>query len=574
MSKDSKEHQEIFQSAVIYQVYPKSFCDSTGSGTGDIKGIISKLDYLENLGVNYIWFNPIFSSPGEDNGYDVANYYSIDPMYGTMEDVEELIKEAGQRGIYLMFDMVFNHTSTECEWFKKAIAGDLYYQDFYIFKNGSSSNTPPNNWQSKFGGSAWEYIPQLDKYYLHLFSRGQADLNWDNPAVREECAKIVNFWIAKGIKGFRFDVVNLLSKNEYSDDPYGLDGRQYYTDGKNIHKYIHELNEASFGQFPEVVTVGEMSSTTVENCVKYTNPSSHELDMVFTFHHLKTDYKDGNKWELQPLDFIQLKKYIFQWQSALCKEDGWNALFWNNHDQPRSLSRFGDEGRYWKESATMLATCIHLLRGTPYVYQGEELGMTNAGFTRIEQYEDIESRNMYDILLNRGISKNEVLHILQQRSRDNSRTPMQWTPGIEAGFTSGDPWLSVNPNHVTINAESQVNDPSSIFTYYKHLIALRHEMPIIQKGDIQSLYEDDPHIFGYKRCLKDDELIVLCNFDKCETMVKLPSHEDYELLLSNYEAVSESCATETPHESLYTSSVIKDNVILRPYEALVCIKKR
>ena len=384
-----------FKNKVIYQIYPKSFCDSNGDGLGDLRGVTSKLDYLAELGVSCLWLTPFFPSPQRDNGYDVADYRAVDPRFGTMADLEELIREADKRGIGLMLDMVFNHTSTEHAWFQRALAGEKKYQDYYIFKEGSPDKAP-TNWVSKFGGPAWEYLPALGKWYLHLFDVSQDDLNWENPGVRAELADILRFWKAKGIQGFRFDVVNLISKPAvYEDDPQG-DGRRFYTAGPKVHQYLQEL--AAAGGSEGMITVGEMSSTSLENCIGYTAPDRHELSMCFNFHHLKVDYKNGDKWALMPPDRMALKKLFTLWQEGMQAGGGWNALFWCNHDQPRAVSRFGDDKTYWAESAKMLGAAIHLMRGTPYIYQGEEIGMTNAGFGSIRQYRDVESLNYYQIL--------------------------------------------------------------------------------------------------------------------------------------------------------------------------------
>lgn len=417
-----------------------------------------------------------FVSPQNDNGYDVADYYNIDPIYGTMDDLENLIKEAKKRNIGIMLDMVFNHTSIENEWFKKALKGDEYYKDFYIFKNSKEDKSAPTNWESKFGGNAWEFVEEFNQYYLHLFDKTQADLNWENPNVRKELKNILKFWIDKGIKGFRFDVVNLISKPEkYEDDLQG-DGRRFYTDGKKVHQYLKEMCEESGILENDMLTVGEMSSTTIENCVKYSNPDEKELSMCFNFHHLKVDYKNQNKWMLQDCDFIKLKKILNEWQIGMQKGNGWNALFWCNHDQPRIISRFGDDKKYYKESAKMLATMIYLLRGTPYIYQGEEIGMTNACFTNIKQYVDVESLNYFDILKSKGMKDGEIYNILQERSRDNSRTPMQWNNSKNAGFSESKSWIEVINNYRNINVENSLKDKDSIFYYYKKLIALRKSM--------------------------------------------------------------------------------------------------
>ena len=358
-----------FRKSVVYQIYPKSFCDTNGDGLGDLRGVTAKLDYLKTLGVDYIWMTPFFVSPQRDNGYDVADYRNIDPRFGTMEDFETLCREAKARDIRVMLDMVFNHTSTEHEWFQKALAGDPKYENYYIWKDGEP-DTPPNNWQSKFGGSAWAYVPEKGKWYLHLFDPTQADLNWENPDVRHEVQEVIRFWMSKGVKGFRFDVVNLISKGSYESDDQG-DGRRFYTDGPRVHEYLHELNQATFGTDAEIVTVGEMSSTSMENCYRYAGADTGELSMTFSFHHLKVDFVGNEKWVLVPFDFQKLKDILFSWQTGMTEHNAWNAVFWCNHDQPRVVSRFGDEGEYWKQSAKMLGTVIHCLRGTPYVYQGD-----------------------------------------------------------------------------------------------------------------------------------------------------------------------------------------------------------
>ena len=446
-----------FSDKVVYQIYPKSFKDSNGDGIGDLKGIIQKLDYIKNLGVDYIWLTPVFPSPQNDNGYDISNYYEIDPMFGTMADMEELIAQSKQRGMEIMFDMVFNHTSTEHEWFQKALAGEKEYQDYYIFKEGKEV---PTNWQSKFGGSAWEYVPSLQKWYLRLYDVTQADLNWDNPRVREELKKVVCFWKEKGVQGFRFDVINVISKPEvFENDSIG-DGRRFYTDGPHVHEYLKELVHDT--GIENMITVGEMSSTSLQDCIRYSNPEEKELSMCFNFHHLKVDYKYGNKWEIMKPDRMALKNLFEQWQVTMQQHNGWNALFWCNHDQPRIVSRFGEEGKYWGKSAKMLAACVHMMRGTPYIYQGEELGMTNPHFQKIQQYQDVESLNYYNILLQNGKTEQQALDILSARSRDNSRTPMQWTDGKNAGFTEGKAWIEVGNNCQSINAQSQVTDENCI----------------------------------------------------------------------------------------------------------------
>ncbi len=420
-----------FSNKVVYQIYPKSFRDTNGDGFGDIPGIIEKLDYLQELGVDYLWLTPFFPSPQNDNGYDVSDYCAVDARFGTMEDLEELIRQGKKRGIGLMLDMVFNHTSTEHVWFQKALQGEEKYQKYYIFREGIPDKAP-TNWQSKFGGSAWEYVPALKKWYLRLYDVTQADLNWDHPAVREELKNILRFWKEKGIQAFRFDVINLVSKPEQMTDDFQGDGRRFYSDGPHIHEYLKELvRDAGIEDF---VTVGEMSSTSLEHCIRYSSPEEKELSMCFNFHHLKVDYQDGDKWALMEPDYKKLKELFIEWQLGMQQGGGWNALFWCNHDQPRIVSRMGDEGVYWKESAKMLAGMIHLMRGTPYIYQGEEIGMLNAHYSSIEKYRDVESLNYYQILLENGKTEKEALEVLAGRSRDNSRTPMQWNGQGTADF--------------------------------------------------------------------------------------------------------------------------------------------
>lgn len=546
-----------FKKSVVYQIYPKSFSDSNNDGIGDIKGIIGKLDYLKSLGVDYIWLTPVYISPQRDNGYDVADYCSIDPRYGTMEEFDELVKEAKDRDIYLMLDMVFNHTSTEHEWFKKAMSGDEKYKNYYIFKKGKNGEAP-TNWISKFGGSAWEYVEKFDEYYLHLFDVTQADLNWDNEDLRKEIYNVVNFWIEKGVKGFRLDVINLISKPEvYEDDNEG-DGRRFYTDGPNIHKYLKELNENTFGKYEDIITVGEMSSTSIDNCIKYSNSEEKELSMVFNFHHLKVDYRDGEKWSLMDFDFKALKDLFNSWQRGLIEGDGWNALFWCNHDQPRINSRFGEVNEYLKESSKMFATTVHLMKGTPYIYQGEEIGMTNPEFEDIEEYRDVESINYYNILKEEGKEEEEILEILKSKSRDNSRTPMQWDDSINSGFTKGTPWINVSKRYKEINAENNLNDKDSIFYHYKKLIDIRKEEDVIAYGDYRILDKDNKKVYAYERSLNNESVVVVNNFYKEGAEINLSKEIDLdnkkvEILLSNYK----------------DSSLDINSLKLRPYESVV-----
>lgn len=537
-----------FRNSTVYQIYIKSYCDSNGDGIGDLNGIRSRLDYLKSLGIDYIWITPFFKSPMNDNGYDVADYYSINPMFGTMEDAEALIREADEHGIGLMFDMVFNHTSTEHEWFQKALAGDPKYMDYYIFRDPVDGHAP-TNWVSKFGGNAWEYVPSLSKYYLHLFDVSQADLNWENPQVREELKNVIRFWKEKGVRGFRFDVVNLISKPDVLEDDFVGDGRRFYTDGPRIHQHLKELVQDT--GIADMMTVGEMSSTSLDNCLRYANPAEKELKMVFSFHHLKVDYKGGEKWALMDPDFKALRDLLCKWQEGMQAGGAWNALFWCNHDQPRAVSRFGDDRKYWKESAKMLATLIHMMRGTPYIYQGEEIGMTNAGYTSIDQYRDVESTNYYDILCAEGKSAEEALHIIGERSRDNGRTPMQWDASEFAGFTTGEPWLSIPANHSYINVETEERDENSILAYYKKLVQLRKDHEIIADGDIHFLETGTDDVIAYERTLGEEKLTVYCNLREYE--VPFADLAEGEVLISNYAA-----------------DELSDNM-LKPYEARVIV---
>ncbi len=521
-----------FSNKVVYQIYPKSFRDTNGDGFGDIPGVIEKLDYLQDLGVDYLWLTPFFISPQRDNGYDVADYRRINPLFGTMEDLENLVSESEKRGMGIMLDMVFNHTSTQHEWFQKALAGDEKYQKYYIFKEGTPDHAP-TNWKSKFGGSAWEYVPGLKKWYLRLFDVTQADLNWDNREVRDELKEILRFWKGKGIKGFRFDVINLVSKPEQMKDDFEGDGRKFYSDGPHIHEYLKELvRDAGIEDF---VTVGEMSSTSLEHCIRYSAPKEKELSMCFNFHHLKADYKDGDKWALMATDYKKLKELFTQWQMGMQKGDGWNALFWCNHDQPRIVSRMGDEKAYWKESAKMLAGMIHFMRGTPYIYQGEEIGMLNAHFPSIEQYRDVESLNYYQILLEEGKTKEEALEILSARSRDNSRTPMQWGEGIYGGFSEAEPWIPLSTEfRKEITVEAQQKDKDSILAFYKKLIAMRKRYPVIAKGEISFLDTGTDMALAYQRVLGEQKIVVLCNLGEKKQSIKTAKEwSGYQVLLEN-----------------------------------------
>lgn len=537
-----------FKEKTIYQIYPKSFNDSNNDGIGDIRGIIEKLDYLALLGVDCLWITPFFVSPQKDNGYDVTDYCAIDPIYGTMNDVDELIVKAKQRNIDLMFDMVFNHTSITHEWFQKALTGNPKYKNYYYFKKGKGEN-PPNNWNSKFGGSAWQYVEQFDEYYLHLYDKTQADLNWGNPEVRQELVKVLQFWLDKGIKGFRFDVINNIDKSSFADDLNNGDGRQFYRDGPKMVTYLKELNENSFGRYDDCITVGEMSDTTIEHCINYTNPKNHNLSMAFNFHHLKVDYLNQQKWTYMDFDFIALKDIFIKWQLGMQENDGWNALFWNCHDQPRSVSRFGNDTKYRELSAKMLATAIHMMQGTPYIYQGEEIGMTNNYFVNIDQYRDVETINYYHILKQQDITPEQIHQILQSKSRDNARSPMQWNNDINGGFSKVTPWIQTNPNYQEINVEAALKDPNSIFYHYQKLIKLRKEYKVISHGKYVPMLQGHQHVYGYKRILGDQELIVLNNFYDQEVCLDMNLAE-YKILIDNYKNTDINSICLKPYQSL------------------------
>ncbi|MGY3883564.1 alpha,alpha-phosphotrehalase [Aeromonas veronii] len=543
-----------WQSAVIYQIYPKSFQDSAARGTGDLKGIMARLDYLKTLGVDALWLTPVYVSPQVDNGYDIADYYQIDPAYGTMDDFEALLAAAHERDIRIVMDIVVNHTSTEHAWFKSAL-GDKNspYRDYYIWRDPVDGGVP-NNWQSKFGGSAWELDEITGQYYLHLFAREQADLNWENPAVRAEVKKIIHFWAKKGVDGFRLDVINLISKDQaFPNDEIG-DGRSFYTDGPRIHEFLQDVSRDVFAPVG-AMTVGEMSSTSLEHCQRYGALDGSELSMVFNFHHLKVDYPNGDKWTKAPFDFLELKRIFNHWQSGMHGK-GWSALFWCNHDQPRIVSRFGDEGEHRVVAAKMLASTLHGLQGTPYIYQGEEIGMTNPGYQHINDYQDVESRNIFAIKQAEGMSEAEILAILGAKSRDNSRTPMQWSAAANAGFTQGTPWLKPAANYPEINAEAALADQHSVFWHYRDLIALRKAHPIFTQGDYQELLTGHPQIWAYARRANGQTLLVVSNFYGEPVEFALPAELQSgqgRLLLGNY--------PDSPAQP--------QSGMLRPYESLI-----
>ena len=532
---------------VVYQIYPKSYKDTTGNGVGDLRGIISKLPYLEELGVDVIWLNPFYPSPQRDNGYDISDYTAVNPLFGSMADFEDLVQKVKAYGIDIMLDMVLNHCSTEHEWFQKALAGDRYYQDFFILRD------QPTNWASKFGGNAWAPFGDTGKYYLHLFDVTQADLNWRNPHVRKELFKVVNFWRDKGVTCFRFDVINLIGKDEVLKDNDQFDGKPEYTDRPIAHDYLKMLNQATFGQDSDSMTVGEMSFTDIPNCIQYSNPNSHELDMVFNFHHLKVDYDQGQKWTLKPFDFAELKTLFHTWGEEMSEGGGWSALFWNNHDQPRALNRFVDVEHFRTEGATMLAASIHLSRGTPYIYMGEEIGMLDPDYESMANYVDVESINAYQALRSAGKTESQAFAIVQAKSRDNSRIPMQWNDEENAVFSTGQPWLQVGKTYRDINVAKEKSGP--IFTFYQELIALRKILPIIAEGSYQSAYQDNPYIYAFERPYGKQRLLVCNNFFAKTVKVPLPkAYQEGRVLLSNY-----------PEEAL------SDTITLKPYQTLAIL---
>lgn len=535
---------------VVYQIYPKSYKDTTGNGTGDLRGIIEKLPYLKELGIDMVWLNPFYPSPQRDNGYDISDYTAVNPDFGTMADFEEMIAVGKKLGIEFMLDMVLNHCSTEHEWFQKALAGDTYYQDFFILRD------QPTDWVSKFGGNAWAPFGDTGKYYLHLFDLTQADLNWRNPNVRKELFKVVNFWKDKGVKGFRFDVINLIGKDEVLEDCPINDGKPAYTDKPITHDYLKMMNNATFGTEKGFMTVGEMSATTIDNCILYTAPEREELSMAFNFHHLKVDYQDGQKWTIMDFDFEELKRLFHVWGEEMSLGNGWNALFYNNHDQPRALNRFVDVERFRNEGATMLAASIHLSRGTPYIYMGEEIGMIDPDYDTMADYVDVESINAYQLLLDQGQSPEQAFKIIQAKSRDNSRTPMQWDASENAGFTTGTPWLKAGKSYPTINVKNEKKGP--IFTFYQKLIQLRKDLPIIAEGDYKAAYKDSDRVYSFERSLEGEKLLVLNNFFAQSVDVNLT--DDYvqgQVLISNY-----------------PMSPLSRKITLKPYQTLAILCSR
>lgn len=551
-----------WKESVVYQIYPRSFNDSNGDGIGDINGIIEKLDYLKNLGIDVIWLSPVYQSPNDDNGYDISDYQQIMSDFGTMEDWERLLDEVHNRGMKLIMDLVVNHSSDEHHWFiESRKSKDNPYRDYYIWRPGKDGKEP-NNWNSTFSGSAWEYDEKTDEYFLHIFSKKQPDLNWENPKLREEIYTMMKWWLDKGIDGFRMDVINFISKVPGLPDapnPHGekyVSGGEFFVNGPRIHEFLQEMHQEVIANY-DVMTVGEMPGVDVDEAKKYTNLDRHELQMVFQFEHMDLDSAPGGKWNLKPLDLRDLKKSITKWQTGL-HGVGWNSLYMNNHDQPRVVSRFGDDKNYRVESAKMLGTFLHMLQGTPYVYQGEEIGMTNVRFESIDQYKDIETLNMYKEKVIEGNEDPEkVMESIYVKGRDNARTPFQWDSTDNAGFTTGEPWINVNPNYREINAEAAVNDPNSIYHYYRALIQLRKKHEIIVYGDYQLLYPESQEDFSYLRTLNDEKLLVITNFTGQKIEWTLPENIQFhvkEKLIGNY---SDQDMLEGR------------KISLRPYEAIV-----
>ncbi|MFD1780411.1 alpha-glucosidase [Fredinandcohnia salidurans] len=555
------ENKTWWKESVVYQIYPRSFKDTNGDGIGDLKGITEKLDYLKDLGVDVIWLSPVYESPNDDNGYDISNYCEIMDEFGTMADWEELLSQMHKRGMKLMMDLVVNHSSDEHKWFQESRKSkDNPYRDYYIWRPAKDGKEP-NNWESFFSGSAWQYDEQTGEYYLHLFSKKQPDLNWENPKVREEVYDLMTFWLEKGIDGFRMDVINLISKvpglpdGEPQEGKTYASGAPYYMNGPRIHEFLQEMNQQVLSKH-DIMTVGEMPGVDTEEAQKYTGADRNELNMVFQFEHMDLDSGPTGKWDLRPLNLLDLKQTFTKWQKGL-EGSGWNSLYLNNHDQPRMVSRFGDDGEYWLESAKMLGTFLHMLQGTPYIYQGEELGMTNVQFDSIEDYKDIETLNMYKEKVDAGVAPEQIMQSIYAKGRDNARTPMQWDESENAGFTTGTPWISVNPNYREINAAKQVDDPNSIFHYYKKLIELRKQHEIIVYGDYDLLLPEHPTIYAYTRILADEKLLVVLNFSSEHALFELPekcSYKTQELLISNYEV--------DQNESI-------EKIELKPYEARV-----
>lgn len=551
-----------WKKSIVYQIYPRSFMDSNGDGIGDLKGIQAKLDYLKELGVDVIWLSPVYKSPNDDNGYDISDYYEIMDEFGTIEDWEELLAEMHKRGIKLIMDLVVNHTSDRHPWFTQSRQSkDNPYRDYYIWRKGKDKKEP-NNWESFFSGSAWEYGENTEEYYLHLFSKKQPDLNWENPKVRDEIYKMMKWWLDKGIDGFRMDVINFISKASDLPDAPVLDGKQYvpgtkyYANGPNVHRYLQEMHSRVLSNY-DIMTVGETPEVSPDEAALYVGEERNELNMVFQFEHMDLDSGAGGKWDVRELNLIHFKQVMTKWQKGL-EGRGWNSLYLNNHDQPRLVSRFGNDTKYRVESAKMLATCLHMMKGTPYIYQGEEIGMTNVKFEKIDDYRDIETLNWYREKIKNDVEDAQALmNLIYKKGRDNARTPMQWNDSKNAGFSDGRPWLKINPNYQEINVEQALKDKDSIFYYYKELIRLRKENPVIIYGTYDLLLEDHEHIYAYTRTFNGEKLLIILNFYEAQTEFALPEkmvYQSVELLISNYQVENEDRI---------------NSIILQPYEARV-----
>lgn len=554
-----------WKESVVYQIYPRSFCDSNGDGIGDLNGITSKLDYLKELGVDVIWLSPVYKSPNDDNGYDISDYQDIMDEFGTMEDFDRMLATAHEKGIKIMMDLVVNHTSDEHKWFiESRKSTDNPYRDYYIWRPAKEDGSLPNNWGSCFSGPAWEYDKTTDMYFLHLFSKKQPDLNWDNPVVRQEVFDMMNWWLEKGVDGFRMDVISLISKEqpELPDKEPGINGYATFNvsaNGPHVHEYLQEMRQKALNN-ADTITVGECSGVTLEEAKKYARSDEKELNMVFQFEHMDVDSDEkAGKWTTRKMDLRDLKKILTRWQKGL-QDIAWNSLYWENHDQPRSVSRFGNDSDEYREiSAKMLATCIHMMQGTPYVYQGEELGMTNCPFNTLENFRDLESINAFHELTEQGkMTEEEMMAAIGYKGRDNARTPMQWDDSANAGFSSADatPWIMVNPNYTKINAKDQVSREDSVFKYYQKLIKLRHESDLIVYGTYDLILDDDKDIYAYIRTLGDEKLIVYCNFSENTREVELSEEfTDGKILISNY-----------------NDAKVSEKITLRPYEAIVIQK--
>ena len=554
-----------WKESVVYQIYPRSFCDSNGDGIGDLNGITSKLDYLKELGVDVIWLSPVYKSPNDDNGYDISDYQDIMDEFGTMEDFDRMLATAHEKGIKIMMDLVVNHTSDEHKWFiESRKSTDNPYRDYYIWRPAKEDGSLPNNWGSCFSGPAWEYDKTTDMYFLHLFSKKQPDLNWDNPVVRQEVFDMMNLWLEKRVDGFRMDVISLISKEqpELPDKEPGINGYATFNvsaNGPHVHEYLQEMRQKALNN-ADTITVGECSGVTLEEAKKYARSDEKELNMVFQFEHMDVDSDEkAGKWTTRKMDLRDLKKILTRWQKGL-QDIAWNSLYWENHDQPRSVSRFGNDSDEYREiSAKMLATCIHMMQGTPYVYQGEELGMTNCPFNTLENFRDLESINAFHELTEQGkMTEEEMMAAIGYKGRDNARTPMQWDDSANAGFSGADatPWIMVNPNYTKINAKDQVSREDSVFKYYQKLIRLRHESDLIVYGTYDLILDDDKDIYAYIRTLGDEKLIVYCNFSENTREVELPEEfTDGKILISNY-----------------NDAKVSEKITLRPYEAIVIQK--